>query len=176
MRRLLLAVAATLLGSFVVAGLVFIVGVRFRSPFVISSVRRFARITNRLPLKSAGHDTAYASVVVHTGRTSGRRYRTPVHAVPTDDGFVIALPYGSNSDWVRNMLASGGATLIHRGQAYQLVRPHVAPLREVETWFTAGDQRAHRLFGVTEALVARCAPKEGTVADRVSTAASRATS
>ena len=71
---------------------VFVVGMRRRSPTVINAVRRLARATKRLPLKSAGRSRAYASVVRHVGRTSGREYETPVRAVATADGFVIALP------------------------------------------------------------------------------------
>jgi hypothetical protein len=55
---------------------------------VIDAVRRLSRATKRLPLKSAGRSRAYASVMRHTGRTSGREYQTPVHAVATADGSI----------------------------------------------------------------------------------------
>ena len=50
-------------------------------------------------------------VVVHTGRSSGTTYRTPLDAHLTKDGYVLVVRYGPGSDWVRNTLAAGGATL-----------------------------------------------------------------
>ena len=63
------------------------------------------------------------SVVHHVGRTTGRAYETPIGAVPTDDGFVIALPYGSNTDWLKNVLASGQATIVHDGTSHAVTGP-----------------------------------------------------
>ena len=154
MATVLLWVSAGLLGVLILLGVTFVVGMRVRSPLVINAVRRLARATRTFPLKSAGHGDSYASVVMHVGRSSGRRYQTPVRTVLTDDGVVIALPYGSNSDWVRNVLAHGSARIVHQDREYELDNPRVAPLPEVERWFTRKDQRTHRLFGVTEALVA----------------------
>jgi len=47
-------------------------------------------------------------LVVHRGRRSGRVYDTPVLVFPADDGYVIALTYGPDTDWIRNVLAAGG--------------------------------------------------------------------
>jgi deazaflavin-dependent oxidoreductase (nitroreductase family) len=64
-------------------------------------------------------------VVVHSGRRSGRRYRTPVNVFPTEDGYVIALTYGPDTDWVKNVLAAGGCELQTRGRSIRLVSPHL---------------------------------------------------
>jgi len=64
-------------------------------------------------------------VVVHHGRRTGREYSTPVDVFPAGDGFVVPLTYGADSDWVRNVLAEGGCTLIHRGGTYRLSEPRV---------------------------------------------------
>lgn len=138
----------------------FVVGMRRRSPAVVDAVRRLSRATKRLPLKSAGRSRAYASVVRHVGRTSGREYETPVHAVATADGFAVALPYGSNSDWVKNVRARGTAVMIHDGNEYRVDRPMLVPLKVAEDKFSPGDQRAHRLFGVTECLTVRRVPAD----------------
>lgn len=143
-----------------VAAAVFVVGMRRHSPAVIGAVRRLSRATKRLPLKSAGRSRAYASVVRHTGRTSGRKYQTPVHAVATADGFVVALPYGSDSDWVKNVRAHGTAVIIYDGSEYRVDHPAVVPLRMAEDSFSPRDQRAHRLFGVTECLTVRRVPAD----------------
>ena len=87
-----------------VTGIVFVTGMRAKSPAVVNGVRKLGRAIRPLAIKSAGGPGASASVVHHVGRTSGRSYSTPVGAVPTDDGFVIALPYGLSADWLKNVL------------------------------------------------------------------------
>jgi len=64
-------------------------------------------------------------VVVHRGRRSGRLYRTPVNVFRTQDGFLFALTYGADTDWVRNVLAEGGCELQTRGRTVALVSPRV---------------------------------------------------
>ena len=54
-------------------------------------------------------------IVQHTGRKSGRCYETPIIAIPTTGGFVVALTYGPDVDWYKNISASGrGGVLRHR--------------------------------------------------------------
>jgi deazaflavin-dependent oxidoreductase (nitroreductase family) len=64
-------------------------------------------------------------VVVHRGRRSGRRYQTPVNVFSTDDGYVVALTYGPQTDWVKNVLAAGGCELRTRGQTIALGSPRL---------------------------------------------------
>jgi deazaflavin-dependent oxidoreductase (nitroreductase family) len=64
-------------------------------------------------------------VVIHTGRKSHRQYRTPVFVFPRDDRFVIALTYGRESQWVRNVLASGGCELETEGRTVRLTQPRM---------------------------------------------------
>jgi deazaflavin-dependent oxidoreductase (nitroreductase family) len=135
-------------------------GMRRRSPAVIGAVRRLSRATKELPLKSAGRPGGYASVVRHVGRASGREYETPVHAVVTAEGFAVALPYGPDSDWVKNVRARGKAVIIHDGNEYRVGDPALVPLESAEDNFSPGDRRAHRVFGVTECLTVRRVPAD----------------
>ena len=64
-------------------------------------------------------------VVTHVGRTSGRSYQTPLDAFPTDTGYVLVARYGPNSDWVRNILAAGTATLRVDGEDHPLDSPRL---------------------------------------------------
>jgi deazaflavin-dependent oxidoreductase (nitroreductase family) len=64
-------------------------------------------------------------VVVHTGRRSRRQYRTPVNVFRRGDRYIIALTYGSNADWVLNVLADGGCTLETRGRTCRLSSPRL---------------------------------------------------
>ena len=92
---------------------------------VSRSIARFnRRFTNRLTLRVAGYLPGFA-IVNHLGRKSGRAYRTPVNAFRTDDGYIIALTYGSQSDWVKNVLAAGSCELQKRGRCVRLISPHI---------------------------------------------------
>lgn len=139
-------------GAFVV----FLVGVRLKYPPVINAVRRFARdVGNPRVLQSAGTPGAEAGIIHHVGRTSGKAYQTPISALPTEEGFVIALPYGQATDWLKNVRAAGSAVLVHEGQTYQVDRPEVVPRSDAARFFSAREQRTLRLFGVDECLLLR---------------------
>jgi deazaflavin-dependent oxidoreductase (nitroreductase family) len=64
-------------------------------------------------------------VIVHRGRTSGRTYQTPVNVFRTANGYLIALTYGRQSDWIKNVLAADGAELRTRGKRIRVRAPHV---------------------------------------------------
>jgi len=143
--------AATLLATAAVAG-TFIVGMRRKSRVVRRAVRRISKATRGLTVASAGSSGAYASVIKHHGRSTGRAYETPVRAAATDDGFVITLPYGADTDWVRNVAATGSATLVHEGAEYEVNEPRIVRAPEAAQFFAGKDQRTQRLFGVDEYL------------------------
>ena len=67
-------------------------------------------VTNRFFLLFAKWLPPFA-IVNHLGRRSGRRYRTPILAFPTETGFVFVLTYGRDVDWVRNLMASDSGRL-----------------------------------------------------------------
>ena len=64
-------------------------------------------------------------VIVHTGRKTQRQYRTPVNVFASEIGYVVALTYGRESQWVLNILANGGCTLETRGRSLQLTEPRL---------------------------------------------------
>ena len=64
------------------------------------------------------------AIIVHRGRRSGRRYRTPVMAFARDRTLIVALLYGEESDWVRNLRAGGGQ-VIRRGRTFEVGRVEV---------------------------------------------------
>jgi deazaflavin-dependent oxidoreductase (nitroreductase family) len=94
--------------------------------------RRFTnRITGRFAARLPGF-----GVVTHVGRTSGRPYRTPVNVFAVPDGYLFALTYGKDSDWVRNVLAAGGCELQTRGRVLRLTGPEIIhdPNRVAVAW------------------------------------------
>jgi deazaflavin-dependent oxidoreductase (nitroreductase family) len=97
------------------------------------SIARFnKRFTNRLTSRVAGHLPGFA-IVSHVGRKSGRVYHTPVNAFRTEGGYIIALTYGAESDWVKNVLAAGWCELQTRGRRVRLSDPHIVT-DESKSW------------------------------------------
>jgi deazaflavin-dependent oxidoreductase (nitroreductase family) len=141
-----------------------VVAMRTKSPRLLGVVRRFNRsFTNKLQRRSAGTPGAYASVIRHRGRRSGREYETPVVPFATDGGFVIVLPYGPDTDWVKNVLSAGSAVLVTGGATHDLDCPEVVALEAVYDAFPANEQRTHRLFNVTQCLQLRRVDQAGVV-------------
>jgi deazaflavin-dependent oxidoreductase (nitroreductase family) len=85
---------------------------------------RISRSTNRLTLPLAGSRwNPVFSVVEHQGRRSGRSYQTPVAARRVRDGFVIALAFGAQVDWYRNLAAANGGSIRRQGVRYLVAAP-----------------------------------------------------
>jgi len=80
--------------------------------------------TNRITSLFAGWLPGFG-ILTHVGRRSGKVYRTPVNVFRASDGFIIALTYSSQSEWVKNVLAAGGCELKTRRRKYQLSAPNV---------------------------------------------------
>lgn len=80
--------------------------------------------TNRITGLFAGWLPGFG-ILTHVGRKSGKVYRTPVNVFREANGFIIALTYSSQSEWVKNVLAAGGCELKTRGKRYQLSAPNV---------------------------------------------------
>ena len=149
----LLIVAGALVAGFILLLLAFVFGIRAKSPVVLRAIRRFnRRFMNPRQMKTAGTPGAYAGFVRHVGRRSGRVFETPVGPFATDDGFVIALPYGTSSDWVKNVLAAGSATLVTEGQTVEVDQPEIVPLGDVVDFLPSKERRNLRLFRVEQAL------------------------
>jgi deazaflavin-dependent oxidoreductase (nitroreductase family) len=133
--------------------LVFLLGMRAKSPIVLAAVRSFnRRFMNPRQLRTAGQPGAYAGVIHHVGRRTGNAYQTPVGPYATDDGFVIALPYGEGTDWVKNVLAARSATLVTEGATYDVDRPEIVPLADVVHLVPGNERRSLRFFRVEQAL------------------------
>lgn len=134
----------------------YVLGIRFRSSTVQNAARHFHHtVGNPLQMRSAGAPGTYTSVIRHRGRTTGRIYETPVWAVPTEDGFVIRIVYGSRTDWLKNVLASGEAVIIQEGHSYPVDRPEIVPIESVRSYFPQVIHGIDRLIHVDECLRVR---------------------
>src|SRR6202521_5721480 len=81
-------------------------------------------VTNRITSQFAARSPGFG-ILTHVGRKSGRLYRTPVNVFRAPEGFLIALTYGRDSEWVKNVLAAGGCQLETRRVRYQLSAPTI---------------------------------------------------
>jgi deazaflavin-dependent oxidoreductase (nitroreductase family) len=64
-------------------------------------------------------------VIVHAGRKTQRVHRTPVLIFRQGNRFVIALTYGRESEWVRNLIVQNGCVLETQGKSLQLTSPYL---------------------------------------------------
>ena len=96
-------------------------------------------------------------VVVHRGRRSGREYQTPVNVFATSDGYVMALTYGPDTDWVKNVMAEGGCELRTRGRVVRLTAPRLYR-DETRRDIRPLERQVLRLIGVADFLSLTTAP------------------
>ena len=90
---------------------------QFLRPFTTSVFNSFSkRLAHRLP---------GFGLLLYRGRKSGREYRTPINVVRRRDEYVFALTYGSDVQWVKNIMAAGECELITRGRTVRLIDPRL---------------------------------------------------
>src|SRR5260370_24326023 len=68
-------------------------------------------VTNRITIRFAARLPGFG-ILRHVGRKSRKVYRTPVNVFRTPDGFLIALTYGRESEWVKNVMAARRRRLV----------------------------------------------------------------
>jgi deazaflavin-dependent oxidoreductase (nitroreductase family) len=130
-----------------------VAGLRWKLSPVLTTIRRMNRsVTNPRVMRTAGSTGTQTSVIQHIGRKSGRAYATPVDIVPTRTGFLIALPYGTQADWLRNVLAAGSATVVTNGERLAVGWPTIVATADVADLIPGRTLRTLRLFGVDECL------------------------
>jgi deazaflavin-dependent oxidoreductase (nitroreductase family) len=115
----------------VISDVIFLIVWRSRWQPGIDALRWFnKRVQNPVMLRLAGKRNRELAALHHTGRESGRQYVTPVTAQRAGQSFLIPLPYGTNVDWCRNVLAYGGCAIDHQGVRYATVAPAIVPADE----------------------------------------------
>ena len=133
--------------------IVFVVGLRTKSPLVLRPLIWFSRrFVNPAQMRTAGQPGAYAGIIRVRGRRTRRVIETPVGIVAVDDTFLIATPYGAGAQWLRNVLAAGEAELVWEGHTYRVDRPELVETRDVAQHFSQTDQRLFRLMRTDHCL------------------------
>lgn len=88
-------------------------------------MRRVNRVVTNPLLGAIAWFVPPLAVVYHVGRKSRRRYRTPVVAFRTADGFVIPMTYGRDVDWAQNLVAAGGGEVGLMGTRFAVQNPRI---------------------------------------------------
>jgi deazaflavin-dependent oxidoreductase (nitroreductase family) len=95
------------------------------------------KVTNRITGPFASRLPGFA-IVHHVGRRSGTPRTTPVNLFRDGGDYVIALTYGADSQWVKNVLAAGEFDVVTRGKRVTLTAPRIvrhahvpAPVRAI---------------------------------------------
>jgi len=88
-------------------------------------VRRFTTcVINPVTRLFAGRMPGFG-ILTYTGRTTGRIYNLPINVFRRGDQYIFVLTYGSESQWVKNVLAAGGCHIRVRGRDVRLVEPEL---------------------------------------------------
>jgi deazaflavin-dependent oxidoreductase (nitroreductase family) len=91
---------------------------------------RFNRVvTNPLFRPISGWAPLF-SIVEHSGRRSGKSYRTPVSMFNTAGGVAVLLVYGPDRDWVKNLQSAGGGRVKLGGKMFDVTNPRIVPTSE----------------------------------------------
>jgi deazaflavin-dependent oxidoreductase (nitroreductase family) len=150
--QIITIVGAVVIGLAALAA-AFVIGWRVKSPLVLRPIIAMSkRFMNPAQMRTAGTPGAYAGIVRHRGRVSGTEYETPIGIVADGGSFLVALPYGTRAQWLRNVLAAGSATLVHEGATYRVDAPELVPMASVVRHFSASDQQGFRVLRVDQAL------------------------
>lgn len=64
-------------------------------------------------------------MIEHRGRRSGRRFKTPVMGWVAGDELIIALTYGPDVEWIKNLAAAGGGAIVQRSRRRLVGAPRV---------------------------------------------------
>ena len=109
-------------------------------------------ITNPLLRRFANASRGPFAVVHHVGRRSGKPYETTIMIWQMGDEFVIALTYGPDVDWYRNLVAAGHGTLLWHGKRYAIEKPEPIDVKTALPAFPPTFRPLLRLLGVQHFL------------------------
>lgn len=89
---------------------------------------RFRRFVNRYinPVtRPVAKSLPSFAILTHRGRNTGRSYRTPINVFRRGNEYFFFLTYGSDVQWVKNVLANGSCSIETRGRIVELVEPEL---------------------------------------------------
>ncbi|MBB2940456.1 deazaflavin-dependent oxidoreductase (nitroreductase family) [Actinoplanes lutulentus] len=96
----------------------------------------FVRATTPAVRALSGRRWSPWAVVQHRGRVTGRDLAVPVVVMATPEVFVINLPWGERTNWVRNVLAAGGCIIRWKGAEHQAGSPQIIYEGEARAYYS----------------------------------------
>ena len=128
-------------------------------------MRPMTKMLNPLIVKLAGRRHFHmAAQIRHVGRRSGRTYTTRVSARRSGDTVLIALTFGNQSDWSRNVRSAGGASIRIEGEDYNVTQPQVMSRQEakplVQAAFSPMERAGFRILGIKQVMIMRTVSAE----------------
>jgi deazaflavin-dependent oxidoreductase (nitroreductase family) len=125
-------------------------------------VRPLTKILNPLMVRLAGRRFFPMAQIHHVGRRSGRAYVTPTSAHLRGDMLLIALTFGNQSDWSRNVRAAGGCVVRLGGHVYRATSPAIVTWAEnrglVASAFNPVLRAGFRMLGIQQFMRLRAVP------------------
>jgi deazaflavin-dependent oxidoreductase (nitroreductase family) len=107
------------------------------------------------------------AILTHRGRKTGRAYRTPINVFRRGDQYFFFLTYGSDAQWVKNVLAAGSCSIETRGRVVELVEPELVTDPELRPAPPHVRFIERRIAGVTQYLRMRAASSTASAEPRV---------
>lgn len=104
-------------------------------------VRYFSKLFKNRMIADVESGKSEMSIISHTGRKSGRAYRTPVEAIFMSDEVLIGLVYGRKTDWLKNVLAQGGCSIFYKLQTYTAINPVILPVDSARKLLPQGNTK-----------------------------------
>jgi deazaflavin-dependent oxidoreductase (nitroreductase family) len=122
---------------------------RARGSRVRELLRRVAKVTAPLARPLAGRRwMPIWAVVHHIGRQSGRAYSVPVAIAATDTHMYIPVPFGPGTQWVQNVMAAAGCTVVWKGRDVTASEPSLIGQDEASAAFNRLERPLIRAAGL----------------------------
>lgn len=87
------------------------------------TVARFNRVFLNKGMRPLARFTPGFGVLQHRGRKTGAEYETPLNLFRDGDRLVVALTYGDDVDWLKNVRAAGRGRFIASGRPIEVGTP-----------------------------------------------------
>lgn len=103
-----------------------------RDPRVIGWLTSYHKhVTNPVMVCFFSGRGSVNALLHHVGRRSGETYATPLTAHRLENTIIVALPYGPETDWLRNLRSAGHGVLELEGTSFSVEKPEVVPIDQV---------------------------------------------
>lgn len=129
-----------------------------RNPRVIGWLTWYHKhVTNPVWVRFFAGRSTNSALLHHVGRKSGKAFVTPLTAHKSEDTIIIPMPYGTETDWLRNLQAAGQGVVELDHLSYSVDEPEVVPVDEVMALLSPMVARIVQLHETEKALRLRVA-------------------